>query len=181
MDKRLDKERWIDAALRELAAEGVAAVKVERLAAKLEVTKGSFYWHFKDRSALLEAMLETWRRRATHTIIDEVEAKGGNATERLSTLFTIVSKLDGHIDRSIRAWAAHDGAARRSLDEIDLRRLDYLTGLFREMSFGEAEALARARLVYHALIGQFAMGEKTGHADRLAECLEIVHPMLVRR
>jgi len=181
MDRRLGPEQWIDAGLRALAQEGADAVRIERLAAKLHVTKGSFYWHFKDRGALMAAMLEAWQARATHAVIDEVEAKGGDAAERLRTLFSIVFRIEGRLDRAIRAWAAQDEAAAKAQAAIDRRRLDYLTGLFREMAFSQAEALGRARLVYHALIGQFAMGEKVADAERLAECLDIVHPMLVRR
>lgn len=68
-------------------------MRVERLAATLHVTKGSFYWHFKDRRSLLEALLETWRTRATNAIIDEVEAKGGDAVAKLRALSTIVSRI----------------------------------------------------------------------------------------
>ncbi len=71
--------------------------------------------------------------------------------------------------------------ARGALGEIDRRRLDYLTSLFAELSFTPEEAVARARLVYHALIGQFAMGERVVRAKRLAERLDIVIPMLVRK
>jgi hypothetical protein len=71
--------------------------------------------------------------------------------------------------------------ARAALDEIDRRRLDYLASLFAELSFAPREAVARARLVYHALIGQFAMGERGGRAERLAEHLDVVIPMLVRK
>ncbi|MGD0641925.1 MAG: TetR family transcriptional regulator [Roseiarcus sp.] len=181
MTARLGKREWIDAGLHALSEDGVEAVRVERLAAMLHVTKGSFYWHFKDRRTLLEAMLETWRSRATNAIIDEVEAKGGGAIARLRTLSTIVSRIDGRLDRAIRVWAGQDEMARAALDEIDRRRLDYLASLFAELSFAPREAVARARLVYHALIGQFAMGERGGRAERLAEHLDVVIPMLVRK
>ncbi|MGO4871203.1 MAG: TetR/AcrR family transcriptional regulator [Roseiarcus sp.] len=181
MNTRLGKQQWIDAGLRALSEYGVEAVRVERLAATLHVTKGSFYWHFKDRRSLLEALLETWRTRATNAIIDEVEAKGGDAVAKLRALSTIVSRIDGRLDRAVRVWAGQDEMARGALGEIDRRRLDYLTSLFAELSFTPEEAVARARLVYHALIGQFAMGERVVRAKRLAERLDIVIPMLVRK
>jgi AcrR family transcriptional regulator len=178
---RLGRQEWIDAGLEALARDGIDAVRVERLAAALNVTKGSFYWHFKDRHALLEALLEAWRARATIAIIDAVEAKGGDARAKLANLFTIVAVIDGRLDRAIRSWAAQDGGAASALQAVDRRRLDYLVVLFLGVGFNAAEALGRARLVYHALIGQFAMGEAVAHGERLAECLDIVLPMLVQR
>jgi len=181
MSKRLGRQQWIEAGLKMLAREGIDAVRVERLAEKLRVTKGSFYWHFKDRDALLEALLEAWRALATNAIIDEVEAKGGGAHARLITLFSIVAEADGQLDRAIRGWAARDDMAKAALQAVDRRRLDYLVTLFEGVGFAPAGAIARARLVYHALIGQFMMGEPVAHPDRLAEWLGIVLPMLVRK
>ncbi len=181
MSNRLGKREWIEAGLKALSEHGVEAVRVERLATALDVTKGSFYWHFENRGALLEALLEAWRTRATNAIIEEVEAKGGDAVAKLRALSTIVSRIDGRLDRAIRVWAAQDEMARAALDEIDRRRLGYLTSLFAELSFAPPEAAARARLVYHALIGQFAMGERLARAERLEERLDIVIPMLVRK
>ncbi len=180
MNQRLSKTDWIDAGLRTLAKHGSAAVRVERLAEALAVTKGSFYWHFKDRNALLEALLDAWKARATNAIIDQVEAAGGDAGTKLRTLFTIVIQLDGRLDRAVRSWATQDPMARSALEEVDKRRLGYLESLFLGIGFTPAEAIARARLVYHALIGQFMIGEFEAYAGRLAECLEIVLPMLTR-
>lgn len=177
---RLGQQEWIDAGLGALARDGIDAVRIERLAPVLNVTKGSFYWHFKDRNALLEALLEAWQSRATTAIIDAVEAKGGDARTKLANLFTIVSLIDGPLDRAIRSWAMQDGTATTALQEVDRRRLDYLVILFVDVGFSAAEALARARLLYHALIGQFMMGEPVAHGDRLTECLDIILPMLIK-
>jgi len=181
MNKRLGPQEWIGVGLKELARLGIDAVRVERLAAQLKVTKGSFYWHFKNHGALLEALLEAWLARATNTIIEQVEAQGGNARARLKTLFSIVGQVDGRLDRAIRNWAARDLRARATLLVVDQRRFDYLNSLFVDMGFPSAEAVARARLVYHALIGQFMMDSTVAHEERLAECLDIVLPMLVRK
>jgi hypothetical protein len=71
--------------------------------------------------------------------------------------------------------------ARSALEEVDRQRLGYLDMLFRGIGFTPAEAIARARLIYHALVGQFMMGAAVAHGDRLAECLDIILPMLVRK
>jgi AcrR family transcriptional regulator len=181
MPGKLSRKDWIDAGLRVMAELGTGAVRVERLAEILSVTKGSFYWHFKDRGALLEALIEAWKARATSDIIDQVEAQGGDASARLHTLFSIVVQMDGRLDRAIRSWAAEDAMAQNALGEVDKSRLDYLDSLFIGIGFSQAEAIARARLIYHALIGQFMMGTFATYSERLDECHNIILPMLVRR
>lgn len=180
MSKKLGKQEWIDAGLRAIAEYGADAVRVERLAEALSVTKGSFYWHFKDRDALLAELIEAWKARATNDIIAQVEARGGDAGARLRALFTIVMQSDGRLDRAIRAWTAQDPMARIALEQVDRRRIGYLTTLFRGLSFSPAEAMARARLVYHALIGQLMMGAPSTQRERFAEWLDIILPMLAR-
>ena len=81
----------------------------------------------------------------------------------------------------MRIWAVQDATAKTAIAAVDRRRLDYLVSLFSEIGFKPADAVARARLVYHALIGQFMMDEPVAPSDRLAECLDIVLPMLVRK
>ncbi len=179
--ERLSKADWIKAALRALAGSGVEAVRVERLAETLGVTKGSFYWHFVNRDALLAAILEAWRSEATEAIAADVEASAGDPVEKLKRLFAIVARFDGRLDLAVRRWAAQDEKARAALAGVDRRRLGYLEGLFAGLGFGERQALARARLVYHALIGQFAMGMPVAREEREKEAIEIVLPMLTRR
>src|ERR671922_6013 len=69
----LSRERWIAAALDALADGGMAAVAVEPLAARLGVTKGSFYWHFRDRDELLTAALQEWERTGTEELIKRLD------------------------------------------------------------------------------------------------------------
>ena len=157
MDRRLSREAWIDAAIERLVAHGVEAVKIEPLAKALGVTKGSFYWHFADRGALLAAMLERWRTQATNAIIAEVEGAGGDAEARLRRLSARTARQDGRLDNAIRAWAASDPVPRAALAEIDAARAAYLEKLYREIGFDARAARARASFVYQALVGRFAL------------------------
>lgn len=159
MTNRLDKSDWIAAGLKALQADGIDAVRVEPLAAKLKVTKGSFYWHFKDRPALLSALLECWQRRATNAIIDEVETVGGPAKAQLRKLFEIVLQADGRLEMAIRNWAKTDKAAARAVKSIDKKRIGYVANLFEDDGFTAPEARMRARFAYFALIGQYTIAE----------------------
>ena len=143
MNQKLGKQEWIRAGLRALAEQGAEAVRVERLATALGVTKGSFYWHFKDRGELLAALIEVWREQATDAIIAQVEAIGGSAGQKMRSLFTIVVSGDGRLDQAIRVWAASDANARAALALVDQRRLDYLASLFEQLGFTSNESGAR--------------------------------------
>ncbi len=181
MTDRLGQQDWVVAGLRALAADGVEGVRVERLAATLRVTKGSFYWHFSDRGALLAAMLEAWKVRATGDVISQVDAGGGDAQARLHRLLGIVFATDGRLEQQIRAWAAHDAMARAAQDGSDRLRTAYVVALFGELGFERAEAQARAQFAYQALIGHYAMGGLGRGSARAKRQLDLVFAMLVRR
>ena len=181
MNERLSREAWIGAGLARLAEAGVEAVRVEPLARALGVTKGSFYWHFADRAALLAAMLETWRAATTTAIIDEVERDGGAAGDRLRRLSLIVAGIDGRPDNAMRAWAATDVTVATAIAEMDATRLAYLEKLYAEIGFDPSNARARAEFVYQALVGRFALNPAPLSAEKRAERLEILVPLLTRR
>ena len=181
MTQRLSADDWLNAAFRMMIADGIESVRVERLAVALNLTKGSFYWHFKDRPALLAAMLAAWQARATGAIIDAVEAEGGSPAERLAKLISLVFRSDGRLDRAIRAWAATDTAAASAQAAIDSRRLDYVTALLSAAGLSDETARARARFTYQALIGQFQIGSPLSPDERVAETLAQILPVLLLR
>ena len=176
MSPRLSSRDWVDAALRTLVEQGIDALRVERLAAAMGVTKGSFYWHFKDQKALLAAVLTAWEARATSDIIFNVEAQGGDARARLRALAIIVFGSDGVLERQVRAWAARDPAAAEVQDRVDERRIGYVSGLFEAAGFTPEHAQARAVFVYQALIGQFALGQ---HSALRPDQVELIVDVLI--
>ena len=177
MEDRLTRQDWLTAALSTLARDGVAALRVEPLAKRLGVTKGSFYWHFADRPALLASVLVEWERRATDAVIDEVEAAGGDAAARLMNLFRIAATADGRLERAVRAWAATDAAAVAVQGRVDARRHAYLTAQFSAAGFAASEAASRARIAYRWVMGGFVMDwdrpaeERRADAGRLCAAL----------
>ncbi len=175
--RRLGRADWLTAAFSALVENGIAGVRVETLAKRLAVTKGSFYWHFPDRPALLAALLAEWEERATLAIIAAVEAAGGTAAERLLELFQLAFTADGRLDRRVRTWADDDATARTVLVRVDRRRLDYLGRLFGEMGFSPAQAAARSRLAYSTLIGDFVLGAPAALSERREEA-RLLHHLL---
>ncbi len=176
---KLGRQDWIDLGLRVIAESGVEAVRVEPLAKLLDVTKGSFYWHFKNRDELLEAILHDWVSRETDSIIEKVEVAGGDASAKLLHLFELAIQDDGQVENAIRAWAVNDSKAAAVLNQVDQRRLGYTKDLFLEVGFTPFEAMVRARMAYYSLIGEYTLDTRTNQSDRLAG-VRLEHIILTR-
>lgn len=176
---KLGRQDWIDLGLKVIAESGVEAVRVEPLAKLLDVTKGSFYWHFKNRDELLEAILHDWVSRETDSIIEKVEMAGGDATAKLLHLLELAIQDDGQVENAIRAWAVNDSEAAAVLNQVDRRRLCYTKNLFLEVGFTPFEAMVRARMAYYSLIGEYTLGTRTNQSDRLAG-VRLEHIILTR-
>jgi AcrR family transcriptional regulator len=179
---------WAEAALSALARGGVAAVAVEPLAKELRTTKGSFYWHFADRGALLEAALELWEREDTDRVIAAID-DSKDAVVRLRGLLraAFTSVVDGSAGRvgtvelALQASASHPSVAR-TLDRVTKRRLALLAQLFSELGLSKARARDRALLAYTAFLGHAQLAHATpgllptgraftGHVDRVVDTL----------
>lgn len=150
---RLDARAWTDAALDLLAEQGIDGVRVELLAKRLDVTKGSFYWHFRDRDALHEAMLDHWRRQATLLLIERLDSREASARMRLLRLLRLPlfgrrSARAADVELAIRLWGRRDARAHAALKEVDLLRLRYIAGLIEDCGVAPGEASARAVLAY---------------------------------
>ncbi|RQR68762.1 MULTISPECIES: TetR/AcrR family transcriptional regulator [unclassified Burkholderia] len=144
---------WIRAAQRVLESRCIDAVRVEVLAKEMGVTKGSFYWHFKDRDDLLQRMLTAWRDVATEQIIFRFESRGLSARELIHDLISLPfrgesAKQAAATELAIRAWSRRDESARNILNEVDAKRLSYIAECFRALGFSAVEAKSRAFVLY---------------------------------
>ncbi|HEU5178131.1 MAG TPA: TetR/AcrR family transcriptional regulator [Burkholderiales bacterium] len=149
------RAQWVSAGLEALRKGGVAAVRVERLAGEVGVTKGSFYHHFRDRGALLEALLDYWAREMTDAEFARLETLRGGLAQRLLALAEdVLEKGMGRYDPAIRAWARHDRKVAAAVAQVDRRRVKALAGFFEEGGFSAAEARVRARTFYTFLLGE---------------------------
>ena len=154
---RTPRTNWIEEGLHALGVGGPNAVRIEVLAQTLGVSKGGFYWHFDDRRALLEEMLDTWERVVIDEAIERIEAGGGAEREKLRRLFALASSRQarglGSIDAAIREWARRDKAVARRLRRVDNRRMAYMRSLFASFCPDEADAEARCLLALSLFIG----------------------------
>ncbi|WP_131740069.1 TetR/AcrR family transcriptional regulator [Actinomadura roseirufa] len=164
---RTPRSRWIEEGLRELAANGPDAVRVEALAKSLGVTKGGFYGHFADRRALLAEMLDTWERESTHDLLERVERAGGDTPARMRLASTLATddRLLG-IDLAVRDWARRDPGVADRLRRVDNRRMEFLRTLFRELHTDEDEVEARCVLAFSLVIGNHFLAADHGGRSR---------------
>ena len=150
---RPDAQTWTTAALEVLAEQGIDGVRIEVLAKRIGFTKGSFYWHFKDREALFDAMLDEWRRKTTLDIIARLERSDKPSIVRVRNLLRLPlagQKSDRalDLDLAIRIWGRRHPKARAAMEEIDQLRLSHLSGLLEGCGIKKEEAAARAILAY---------------------------------
>ena len=165
---RTPRASWIEEGLRALAEGGPDAVRIESLARALGVTKGGFYWHFSDRRALLEEMLDTWERVMIDEVIDRVEAEGGDARARLERLFALAAARDARewlrVDLAVRDWSRRDSEVAARLRRVDNRRIEYMRPLFRDFCPDDDEVEVRCLLVMTVFVGNYFVA--VDHAGR---------------
>ena len=128
--------------------------RVEPLARLLGVTKGSFYWHFADRQALLDALLAQWERSATEEVIERVERASDEPAERLRELTRLVFRHGGPFDRAVRAWASHDRGAASVVARVNAGRYAFVRALLEAQGLDRHSAAMRSRLLYTSLVGE---------------------------
>jgi AcrR family transcriptional regulator len=165
---RTPRSSWIDEGLRALAAGGPDAVRIEPLARALGVTKGGFYWHFADRRALLEEMLDTWERVGVDEVIERVESEDGDARAKLRRLFAIAASGDEVLrtDLAVRDWSRRDKTVAERLRRVDNRRMDYMRSLFAAFCPDEDEVEARCMLAFSVWIGNHFIAADHGSRSR---------------
>lgn len=170
---QLNAEDWVKAATDVLASQGIDAVRVEPIATKLKVTKGSFYHHFPDRLSLHREMLDSWRRRATKGIIIRINNKSLSATDKLRELFDLPtlgprSRHGANVELAVRLWAKRSKIAEQAVAEVDDQRLAYITSLYKDLGLDNHRSRARAYLFYASMMGQALFDTRDMEIDRTA-------------
>jgi AcrR family transcriptional regulator len=169
---RTPRSSWIDAGLRVLGVGGPDAVRIEPLAEALGVTRGGFYWYFKDRKAFLEEMLDTWESRSIDQALERVESEGGDARDKVrrAGMLTFSRKLLP-IDLAVRDWARRDPSVAARLRRVDNRRMEYLRALISTFCADPVDIEARSMLAFSLGIANHFIAAEHETSNR-AEVLE---------
>jgi AcrR family transcriptional regulator len=167
----LSPESWIDAATTLLVDQGIDSVRVDVLARILGVTRGSFYWHFKDREDLLRSVLQAWHKRATEQVTANFATRSADPRVQIRDLVSLPARgrsaqRAARIELAIRAWARCDEMARRALDEADASRIAYHEQVFSAFGFSIEEARMRAFMLYSYEVGESLLHRQGTAAER---------------
>ncbi|WP_043625971.1 TetR/AcrR family transcriptional regulator [Nonomuraea candida] len=150
------KRDWLETGLRVLTEDGARALTIERLCGELDLTKGSFYHHFKGMTGFKKDLLAHFEAEHTARFISAVEGTGEPARARLDRLVDLV--LDDErgsegLEGAVRAWAQQDAGVRAVQERVDRTRIDYLRVLWRDLGGPEPDVTPMAHLLYLVLIG----------------------------
>lgn len=153
MNDRLTKTDWVRHGLLTLAKEGANALKVGPMSTALNVSRGSFYWHFDDIADFRSQLLQSWQERSTDQVIEDLEAHKAEPG-RLKYLLKRALATKRGLDRAIRSWAAEDGHVARVVAAVDDRRVAYIAKMLVAAGVESRQALPRATFIYWAYLGQ---------------------------
>ena len=178
MSDRLTQSEWLDHGLALLAQEGPGALKVGAMAAGLGVSRGSFYWHFRNIGEFEALLLEKWQAISTDQIIDELDARPGDP-DRLKNLLRLAFIGHRRLDHAVRTWATQDSKVAAIVAAVDDRRIARLARLLTDAGIDGTSAAHRAVFLYWAFLGRAAAIDPR-HASLPDQALNEIAALLQR-
>ncbi len=153
---KVTRDEWLDLALALLARQGVGAITVLDLSERLGVSRSSFYWHFRNRDGLIDALLERWDGLNTRSIVQQAEAPAATIIEAVLNIFRCwvdAALFSPRLDLAVREAARRSEPVRQLLDRSDKARMTAIEAMFRRHGYPPDDALVRARVLYTMEIG----------------------------
>lgn len=166
----LGRVDWVRAGLEGLIESGVEAVKITKLADRLGVTRGSFYWHFRDREEILQALIDYWERKNTASIL-AAAAQGQDLMGSVLALMEVWMRddlYDAQLELSIRGWGRSDPALRARIQGADEARLQALTQMYLLAGRSPEQAVVAARNIYYMQMGYYALEVRESFEARMS-------------
>jgi AcrR family transcriptional regulator len=170
-------EAWLEAAYDSLLDSGVDSVKIMPLAKRLNLSRTSFYWFFKDREELLSALISRWREKNTGNIVKQSEAYAESLAEAMLNVFDCwLNKelFDSQFEFAVRSWALQSEEILEEVQRADQVRVEALTRMFERFGYEEKAADVRARNTYLVQIGYISMQSKEDIALRMNRIPEYI-------
>ena len=166
----LGRDIWLDTARKALVEEGTAGVEINKLAKRLGVSRGGFYWFFKSRKQLLDELLAYWADTSTILFERILQASGHDgmqAYKEITHLWINESEYDPKWDGAVRDWARTSAAVLKVVRSVDDRRIAYLEQMFLNLGYKGKDAQIRARIMYYHQVGYYALGVRESRKQRL--------------
>lgn len=167
---RGSRDLWLEAAREAVIESGLDAVKIQPLASRLNLSRTSFYWFFKDRAALLDALLESWEDSNTGSLVAATESYAETITEAILNVIGVFlddGPFESRLDLAVRGWAHQTRAVADRVHKADDTRLEAIRRMFERFGYGPNEADVRARTVYLTQIGYISMQVNEDLATRM--------------
>ena len=176
MDEKNNRQTWLNAGLQTLAQQGPQHLRIMTIANELGVTKGSFYWHFKNLEDYHCALIEEWERCDTQQAIAFVDQISGDAQAKLRCWITGASMSDFKLAKAIRTWSMSHPLVSQVQARVDLQRSRYLSKLLRDVGWLAEEAETLGNWTYWAFIGFSNQAEPTISDKQLTLILDVLSP-----
>ncbi len=170
-------EGWLEAAYDSLLESGVESVKILPLAKRLNLSRTSFYWFFKDREELLDALVARWRERNTGNLVKQSEAYAESLAEAMLNVFDCwlnKNLFDSQFEFAIRSWALQSPDILAEVQAADQTRIEALSRMFMRFGYDESPADVRARTTYLVQIGYISMQSREDIALRMKRIPEYI-------
>lgn len=166
----LGRDAWLEAARRALIEEGTAGVEVNKLAKRLDVTRGGFYWFFESREQLLDALLDLWVQTSIvqfERIVNAPDKSGVEKFRAFVDLWIDEKEYDPKWDGAVRDWARTSSKVLDAVHAVDDRRIGFIEQVFLALGYTGKEAHVRARVTYYHQVGYYALGVREARKKRL--------------
>lgn len=174
---RGSQEGWLEAAYEALLESGVDSVKILPLAKRLNLSRTSFYWFFKDREELLNALIARWREKNTGNMVKRSQAYAESLTEAMLNVFDCwldKNLFDSPFEFAVRSWALQSEDILEEVRRADQTRLEALIRMFMRFGYDETAADVRARTTYLVQIGYISMQAQEDIALRMKRIPEYI-------
>lgn len=167
---KVTREDWINVARHILISEGISQVKILTISERLSVSRSSFYWYFKSRRELLDALLDDWEASNTANIVEHCGMQARSIAEALCNFFRCFvdpELFDKGLDFAVREWSRRDTKVRERIDHADAKRLEAVTAMFIRHEYDQSEADVRARVLYFMQLGYHALVDYEPMEERM--------------
>ncbi|NOD48074.1 MULTISPECIES: TetR/AcrR family transcriptional regulator [unclassified Ruegeria] len=172
------KEDWILLAYKLLNEGGVSAIKIVPMAKRLNLTSGSFYWHFKNVRELLDEVLRYWEQELTDNVIEKAKAFEGSPEDRILLLMKKVIEENAAVpDHAVSVWANTDQKVKATYQRTIGKRFRFAAWMFEQAGFSVEDAKSRGRLMVTSLMGDSSTGLK--EQGNWEEVIEREHAILI--
>lgn len=176
MEEKNNRQTWLRAGLQLLATQGPERLRIMSIAEELGVTKGSFYWHFKNLDDYHCALIEEWERSDTQQAIAFVESMTGDANAKLQCWITGASMSDLHLAKALRTWSMSHPLVKEVQARVDQQRINYLSKLLHDVGWSADQAATLGQWTYWAFIGFSSQEEPTITDQQLALIFHVLKP-----